>query len=217
MLKLHIFIKKCYSFIKVKQYNISSWDSIKANYWGITKAGNTSIKFALLEKEKVSMLGTAIGISQWVHRDNITKYIDQITALTNNYINFTVTRNPYHRALSMYKDFQRRNKIFMKVLDKKFMNVKTFDDFLSVLLFQKDVDRNEHFRTQTFFICKDNTILPQYVFDITEIEKVNEKFEINIPHINRIKSNLILTDNQIKKINEIYDNDFRLLKYSMQI
>ena len=48
--------------MSVKKYNISKWDNLNVNYWGITKSGNTSIKFALLENQKSEMKGGPQGV-----------------------------------------------------------------------------------------------------------------------------------------------------------
>ena len=199
---------------KVKEYNISTWPSLNVNYWGITKSGNTSVKLALIKKEHGKVRGEEKGVAQWVHRDNVTKYIDPDTALSNGNLNFTVIRNPYERALSMYKDFQKRNKIYMTVLDKRFSTVQSFDDFLKILKSQKDSERNEHFRTQVSFIYK-NGKLPDRVFNLTEVNKVKNVIGIDIPHVNKIDKVLPLSESQIKLINEIYKRDFEILKFKM--
>ena len=103
--------------IKLK-YNISCWDDLGLNYWGITKCGNTSIKYALIESSGrlIDQLikSDAHGADSWVHSENHIKYIDLDTALSNGNRNFAVTRNPYDRFISMYKDTQRRHGHFFK-------------------------------------------------------------------------------------------------------
>ena len=199
--------------LKSKKYNISKWDNCKVNYWGIPKCGNTSIKFALHECEGNKGNHPAAGVSQWVHHHNITKYIDKSQAVNNGYINFTVTRNPYDRALSMWKDFQKRNKIYLTILSDAAKNIKTLDEFLLYLDSQKDSQRNEHFRTQTSFIIDNGKLIPEFIFDINDTSSINTKFNINVPHINKIEQTIKLTKNHMDLIYKIYKSDFKFLKY----
>ena len=115
----------------------------------------------------------------------------------------------------MWKDFQRRNKIFLTVLPEKAKHVKTLDEFLSFLELMKDEDRNEHFRTQSWFISENGKLLPEHIFDINNLEELNSLLGINIPHANKIDKKIELTSNQIEKVNLIYKKDFILLNYKM--
>lgn len=198
--------------IKIK-YNISQWDSLKLNYWGITKAGNTSMKYALLEKcnKKLEAVDKS---TVWVHSMKIANYIDRKTAHSNGYKNFSITRNPYDRTLSMYKDFKKRKSTIYSGIAKKF-DINSFDDFLEFLL-SREVDKiNIHFKSQSYFISENGKILVDTFIDINEVEKINKLFDINIPHINKIPAKMQLTNEQCKKINTIYAKDFKLFNYKM--
>lgn len=199
--------------LKIK-YNISQWDNLKINYWGITKSGNTSVKYALLKKcnKNIKNIDDA---SMWVHENNLAVYIDQLTASKNGYKNIAVTRNPYERAISMYKDLiRRRDTIFATHHNNH--NITSFDSFLDILINQPDEKRNLHFKTQTYFITKDSRLLVDEVYDLNDIPKLNKHLGIDIPHINSIKGKMELTEEQIKKINIIYEADFRILKYKLK-
>jgi len=202
--------------MNVKKFNISSWPSIYANYWGITKCGNTSVKYALLENEGKN-IHKPIGISQWVHNENITKYISKEDALNNSYENFTVTRNPYDRVVSMYNDFIKRKDLYLIALGDSAKHIITLDNFLNYLNSISENDLNEHFKPQTFFIYEENSLLVDWVFDITEIPQINERYKINVPHINTTNNKIQINSNQIKIINKIYYKDFELLKYKKRV
>jgi hypothetical protein len=199
--------------LKIK-YNISQWDKLKINYWGIPKSGNTSVKYALLKTCNKSIQNID-DTSIWVHENNLAVYIDQITAAKNGYTNITVTRNPYERAISMYKDTIRRKDTIFATHHKNH-NISSFDSFLDILINQPDDKRNLHFKTQTYFITKDSKLLVDEVYDLNDIPKINKRLGISIPHINNINGEIELTGEQIKKINIIYEADFRILKYNMK-
>jgi hypothetical protein len=199
--------------LKLK-YNISQWDSHKVNYWGITKSGNTSVKYGLLEacNKHLSEVKTS---TVWVHDNKLAKYIDKTTAFANGNKNISVTRNPYDRTLSMYKDFAKRKDTIYKGLSKKF-NINCLDDFLDFLL-AHDVNRvNIHFKPQSYFITENGKLLVDLIIDIGQIKMIEKQFKIKMPHINNIPSNIELNKSQIAKINKIYVVDFELLNYKMK-
>lgn len=195
----------------VKKFNISTWESIKANYWGITKCGNTSVKYGLLEKEGKN-IHKPEGISQWVHNESIVKYISRTDALTNRYENFTVTRNPYDRAISMYNDFMKRRDLYLTVLEDSAKVIDTIDSFLEYLLSVSN-NLNEHFKPQTSFILVRDKILVDNVFDINDITKINKRYNLNIPHINTTNNKIGLNSYQRHMIHQLYEKDFDILEY----
>lgn len=198
----------------VKKFNISAWDNINANYWGITKCGNTSVKYGLLEKIGKNIYKPE-GIAQWVHGENITKYISKETALSNGYENFTVTRNPYNRSISMFNDFMKRKDLYLTALHSSAKKITTLDEFLSYLSTVPTGELNEHFKPQVYFIYENDKLLVDKIFDINEINEINKKYELSIPHINKTKNIRTLNPTNISMINNLYHEDFEKLNYNI--
>lgn len=196
----------------VKKFNISTWSSIKANYWGITKCGNTSVKYALLEKEGKN-IHKPEGVSQWVHDEKIIKYISITKALNGTFENFTVIRNPYNRIISMYNDFIKRKKLYLIALGNTAKSINNIDDFLEYLISVPNNNLNEHFKPQTDFILIKNKIVVDHIFDINNIIEINKKYNLNIPHINTTNNKIELNSHQRRIINKLYEKDFKILNY----
>jgi len=183
------------------KFNITTWPNLKINFWGIPKCGNTSMKYALLVNSGID--GKKDEVMKWVHNHGGAKYIDTKTARNNGFQNVTITRNPYDRFVSMYKDVLRRPQMF------KLNSVKSVDSFLKVLS-NKSV-KDMHFKTQCEFIAIDNTIIPDIVLDL---DTLDENFmNLNIQKYNFINKEVILTAEQKQKVYELYRQDFELLGY----
>lgn len=199
--------------IKLK-YNISQWNDLGLNYWGITKSGNTSIKHALITASNTEILRKKIdkhNTDSWVHDEKNISYIDQTTALSNGNINFTVVRNPYDRFISMYKDTQRRHNHFFKKF--KTTRISSIDDLISFIEGFVDCDREVHFRTQSYFIVSNDVVVPPKIFDINEIDEIEEFLGTSIQRMNSINSDIELTTKQKQRVFNIYQKDFELLGY----
>lgn len=185
------------------RYNISSWPQLNLNYWGIPKCGNTSVKYALLKKCNVT--GNEDEIMQWVHNHAMSQYIDIQTAENNRHINFTVTRDPYERFLSMYSDILRRPKHF------KLEKIETIDQFIDYLYSKPEEKHNLHFWTQTRFIAPHNVIIPTCVIDVHRIS--NGFMGLDIGKFNTTNNNYRLTQQQKERVFQFYKKDFELLDY----
>jgi hypothetical protein len=201
------------STIKLK-YNISCWNSLGLNYWGVTKCGNTSIKHSLILSSNLSSLhhkDDKHGTDSWVHDEKNVSYIDIKTALSNGNTNFTVVRNPYDRFISMYKDTQRRpNHFFRKYKNTRISSV---DDLLSFIERFADHDREIHFRSQCYFLEANYNILPTVIFDVEDAESIEKFLNTKIERMNSINTQIQLNENQKQKVFRIYQKDFKLLGY----
>jgi nitrous oxide reductase len=189
------------------RYNISKWDSLELNYWAITKCGNTSVKAALLAKCGVKHQNKD-EINAWVHDISNVKYITSQEAINNGYVNFSVTRNPYDRFISMYKDVKRRHNHFFREI-----TVETIDDLLQYIKNTPEKDRDIHFKSQSYFICdKNGKILVDIVYDI---DKINKIFDMQLNKLNEIVTDkkIILSKKQTTDIEILFANDFEFLKY----
>lgn len=191
--------------VKLK-YNISCWPDLKINYWGIPKCFNTSIKYALAEKSN-KKLEKIDDTCKWIHQESLLHYIDRETALENNYINITLTRNPFDRFLSLCKDVQRR-----KSLGNKIGSKYSVDSVLNYIERTTEKKRDVHFRSQCYYICHGNKIIP----DILAIEEFEDLIKTKVKKLNSIEKTIILTDEQKKRVYNLFKNDFELLRYSYE-
>lgn len=183
------------------KYNITVWPNLKINFWGIPKCGNTSMKYALLVNSGIN--GKKDDVMKWVHNHGGATYTDIKTAISNGYQNVTITRNPYDRFVSMYKDVLRRPNMF------KLNSVKSVDSFIKVLN-NKSV-KDMHFKLQCEFIAPKNNIIPEIVLDL---DTLDENFmNLNIQKYNTINREVTLTNEQKQRVHELYRKDFDLLGY----
>ena len=97
-------LKKKYSreYKVLRDINISSWPSLKLNYWGITKCGNTKIRSHLY---KLST-GSEYQVSPVFEHEHVS-FLTRDQAFASERQNFTVTRHPLHRFVSAWKDLCR--------------------------------------------------------------------------------------------------------------
>ena len=186
--------------LKLK-YNISTWDKLKINFWGIPKAGNTSIKKTLHVLSENPMPEN-IPVENWVHHIKYTNYIKPEEALSNGYYNFAVLRDPIDRFISMYKDVQRRTRTF-NIAQQNL----PIDNLLKLIENKTDIERNIHFRTQTYFLREGVDC-----YNVNELSKLEKKLQTAIPRSNELKNSVKLSDTQIGRISLIYKDDFELLK-----
>ena len=188
---------------KIKNtYNISVWPELKLNFWGIPKAGNTSIKYLLHQKSGNSMQ-IDDDLNQWVHQAKNTYYITPEEAMNNGFTNFTVTRNPYDRFLSMFKDVLRRGG------SMGLSRCRTIENFVAHLELTPDERRNVHFRSQCHFL-RDHDIMHM---DISDTEKLSNFFQCEVPHKNAIKKSIEMNEHLRKRVYAIYAADFEKFGY----
>jgi hypothetical protein len=191
------------------KYNITVWDSIGLNYWAITKCGNTSVKASLLEKTG-RQIKQIDGVDAWVHNEKNVKYISREQALSNGNMNFTVTRNPYDRFVSMFKDVKRRPKQFFKNGEK----IKSIDQLLEYIDQIPDHERDIHFRSQSYFIFDESgRLLVDEKFDINETARIADSIGLNTNKLNVIESEIVLNEKQKQKVANLYWKDFEHLGY----
>lgn len=193
------------------QYNISVWPVKRVNFWGVTKCGNTSVKTALIGDKKMlssDMYNTNVD----AHNPCYARYVDMNTALTNNYRNFTLVRNPYDRCLSMYKDFVlKRPEHLIKNHDANRINM-TFDEFLQQIL--TNIEDDVHIRSQTSFLLHDGELAVNNIFKLENIKPLELFLGIKLPHLNKTKGDVQLSDTHMEIIHKIYKKDFVYLDYS---
>jgi len=188
-----------------KEYNITQWNKYKLNYWAIPKCANTAIKTALANLNyKEKMIYSKV---KWVHNTNNISYIDRNTALQNGYSNFTVTRHPYDRFISLYKDQGLRRPMF------KDIKITNIDSFITRLQ-SYNLDKDPHTKPQTKYIFDNSTKLVDKVIDINEASKFLKSFNLTLNVVNKTEELIIeLTNEQKEKIYNLYKDDFKKLGY----
>lgn len=195
--------------VKGPERNISSWNNLKINLWGITKAGHTSLKnhLFMLEHDATDNPGSS------VHGKHRTRYISATAANTNGHQNITMVRNPIDRFRSGYKDFfiTRKKKGEKIAKNLKLSNVD-IDSVLDAIAEQRyDHDVDPHFRRQCWYLEGFNGI-------IQKIEEIQSNWTLPLSPL-ELKQNVTqsetikLNQRQIEKIKYVYKKDFKLLNY----
>jgi len=197
--------------LKLK-YNISCYDELGLNFWGIPKNGNTAVKLALLQKigkiEKKQVHPNDIGVEY--HKEHLIPYIDPNTAINNGNLNFTVIRHPYERVLSLYKDFGLRRK------QSSIQQHKELDDFISYIESTND-SQDIHLRSQSYFICNDKgEIQPSVVCNLINIHQFLYTRSIDLQIINKTTPiDITLNQKQKQAIQNRYKKDFEWLGFNL--
>ena len=196
--------------INKHKFLITSYQDVKLNYWAIPKSANTTVKATLLQKKTKNPYKQ----QKWVHKPWNNPYIDDKEALSNGNINFTVTRHPYDRFVSLYKHFGLLEPF--KELDIK-PNKIAFEDFLNFVIteFKNDNTCNYHARSQLSYISYDqkNIIVDKFV-DVNNFAKFSLSYNKPMIIANKSLDNPInLNNSQKEKIYYRYVDDFSALGY----
>lgn len=126
--------------------NITVWPTLGYNFWGITKCANTAVKTHLYELATKQKFTEAKHTR--IHGEKAIIYTTREVALANGLRNFSVTRNPYDRFLSIYSDMiLSRPKRGIKAGLDPAMSVDDLLDFV-----QNATELDVHLRTQSSFI-----------------------------------------------------------------
>lgn len=195
-------------------YNITAWDKLKLNYWGIPKCMNTSVKYTLYSQLNPNDSRSVNGIPRWIHHVDLLRYITKGSALVNGNINFTVIRHPYDRVLSLYRDmtFRRRKVNMMPDVDNR--KIDGLDEFIDVYIKNSTDADNIHLRSISYFICEDGKPLFDNIFTF---DTISEFLQMDVAHIN-ITDPCEITLSEAHKhiIQERYANDFKVEAFKFQ-
>ena len=211
---------------KNKKFNISTYHNIKINFFGIPKCGNSTIKYSLLKADNPDKDVKAI------HDPQNSTYITKEEVLNSSYASFAILRNPYKRALSLYKHFvlnEKSNKGFGNEELAAIMaeNPKMpLNDFIALICRYKDEDINVHFRSQHYFLTHDvfsfgpikiKKTLPQKMFKLENLKDTISIAGKTIDLINKNESKVgqkltidDLSDEAKKHLDRRYRKDFTL-------
>lgn len=184
----------------------------------IPKTGGTSVSSSLSNR-----------ILQY--RDHRYKNHDPLFLVEEKYniknlYKFAIVRDPYTRAVSLYKHFNRFNNLnysfeqFLKVVNSKGSLLLT--DTLQSANHQYVIQNTPMFMfTQNYFLTsfKDYTVDKIYKFE--NLQELEDDFNLKLPHHNKgnYPNSLLKTlynDKTIKIVNQIYKEDFERFGYSLQ-
>lgn len=187
-------------------YRITAWPKYEVNFWSITKCANTAMKIHLYELShgKISL-----------HRDtDINKHLKFIScedAVSNNYTNFTITRNPYTRFLSAYNYV--RYKRPKKLKDIGLPKECTIDQLIKFLYENRDnTNLDPHLKKQINFI---NHSVTTYLRTETLVDNWCLPFApmYNTKNVNTKKEVMQLSTEQKYLVYNYYKEDFNFFGY----
>lgn len=152
-----------------------------------------------------------------VHDENIVTYITRQQAADNGFLNITLVRNPYARALSLYKDFGLRRHHKKMVSDPSIDRTKPneLDFFIDRQIAPSQDDRdNGHVRSQTWYIADTSNLLVDRVYRNETIDQLFDDWGLTHVHRNRTPETFDLTQRQKHTIYHRYQRDFEILGYA---
>lgn len=188
--------------------SITEWPELGLNYWSITKCANSSIKVHLHELSGNTLANEFRGYR--VNKKSLSKYISAETALSNGLINFTVTRNPYNRFLSAWRDLciKRPERGIKAHIDVSWSPLQLAEYCLD----KSDSDLDVHFRSQNWFVNKN-------IEHIFQLENLHTQWCLDIPilkhHAHRTidPADTKLCEKTKEIVNERYSVDFERFNY----
>lgn len=192
----------------MKDRNITVWPLLGVNFWGITKCANSTMKIHLYELENNAKFEAKKDTK--IHKPIYVNYISEEEALQNNLTNFTITRNPYDRFVSIYRDMVKSRP--RRGRQAGLSSDSNIDQVLSLISEIPNNERDVHLRTQYSFI-------PYTQITKIDVKDILSKWPLDFPAPNFIKNkssytdSIQLTEEQRKKVYEIYKEDFVYLDY----
>lgn len=214
-----------------QKHNISSFSSLRLNYWGIPKCANTTLKYALLRAENPNLVERMESKKRnkntnvdgnpnrgWVHQK--CQYITPQEAQHNGHKNFTALRDPVQRACSMYQNGLSRPervtasgsdqfKRDITALFKKYRNRPSMLDFLDVIKQYSDNQRNIHYRSQKSYCLINKIIKLDVALLSSTAHLVHPKLIIDIK-LNESKDKPTPSVEVLDRIHKVFAADFDL-------
>lgn len=204
--------------MKKQKYFITTYPYFKLNYWAIPKCGNTAIKFSLMNPTVPSNYNTDSIYKKMKSMHNVKniKTIDITEAQRNQFINFTVTRHPYNRVLSLFKDFGVRRP-WKGAFSGKQVTLDRFIKLLCIEWCDDSVVKNHHAFSQNYYVTdlQNCNLLVDKVIDINNLDSFLLSKGIVPKMFNKSQPlDIKLKDNHKELIYERYKDDFRMFNYT---
>ena len=192
------------------RYAIAEYSKFKLNYWPIPKCANTAVKTCLSFPN--GSQGNPYSKFKWVHKPENVPNLDINIALSNGNLNFTVTRHPYDRVISLYKDFGLRR-------PWKMFKVKPTIDYFVQTIYDgwptDDATKNYHAYSMCYYVTKDNKLLVDRIIDVNDLNKFLKSINVNPRIVNKTTTmNIPLSDKIKEIIYNRYSNDFKVFGYT---
>jgi len=202
---------------------IIEYPNLELNYWSIQKNSTTSLKHSFqilngtinhLHKNDESYREKDYDV---IHRHN--NYISVNQAKNNNYRNIIFSRNPYDRALSMYKYLKNNPKMDKHIYGVLRKKCKTFFEFLTEVHVGK-LNSNSGclmFCSQSNYLEKDVEYTRVKLEELETLPSVLGISDFPFFYLNKTtKDEKVLDDKEIALINTIYEKDFLTFGYEMK-
>ncbi|WP_031482099.1 sulfotransferase family 2 domain-containing protein [Maridesulfovibrio frigidus] len=197
-------------------------ESKKLLYINIPKAGGTSTR---------AIFDQISNLAEKELPNSVYKNFDNCVNVSNpffdNYMKFTVVRNPYLRLASLYASILREGRSFhMRPFFEKKFKPLDFAKFCKFVANCPDEFSDPHFKSQTSYLSTSEGLIKD-IF-LVRLENYDEEMkaifaevgeEIDVPHKNRARPNKCnyiydyYTPELIKIVNERYKEDFINLGY----
>jgi len=139
-------------------------------YFAIPKAANTSVKKFLLPLVAPGDRRKHANIHRQVEWQTLTKA--EYLALRETGLGFTVTRNPYSRLVSAYRNKICGPRLHAPLEPLGFSHNMGFEAFLDRVAKIPDEKMDIHLVSQTALLTRNGRLLPHAVFDMEELSKV---------------------------------------------
>jgi len=194
-------------------------DNKRCIFIHIPKTAGTSVEQFLIDKGRNEISFRGVNNNRSMHHYSSLKLQKIIPLKFNQYYKFSIVRNPYDRLLSEY--------YWTPVPNLGYKYGKTKADFLyniTHIIKNKKYNENiyyDHFIPQYRFVYHYKKLLVDQIFKFEDLEWVvgylKKKLNINMdfPLLNKSIKKDGWTENQKRKIYNLYKDDFRIFNYNV--
>jgi len=139
-------------------------------YFAIPKAANTSVKKFLLPLVAPTDRRKHANIHRQVEWKTLSKA--DFVALRGDVLGFSVTRNPFSRLVSAYRNKVCGPRLHAPLEPLGFRRNMPFPEFLDLVAKIPDEQMDIHLIAQTALLTRKGRLLPHAVFDMEELSKL---------------------------------------------
>jgi len=207
----------------------------KVGYIRIRKVASSSINHCLIQHLVDSDNQQDLVIDKALHKEAEARYSSHIPHavirrdLKGKYFLFAFVRNPLSRAWSVYKNKVNNPKRAGKthvLSNREFYFGMDFAEFVDVLARLPDDITDRHLRSQSWFLCDEQGLLPDYIGKLENFsadwEYLSNKYALPKPkHQNRTDASVKLSDicplASMNQLIERYAEDIKLFGYQQEV